>query len=163
MGARRSTRVTELERIADDLTRAIEGDAWHGPSIREILDGVSAGDAAAHPVSGTHSIWELLHHVTAWVRAVHQRALGHVCELDGEADWPPVRDASERAWAEAFERLRRAQGELFVTLNTWSDADLTGPVPNREYDRAHLLHGLAQHHAYHAGQMALLKRALERS
>jgi hypothetical protein len=39
--------------------------------------------------------------------------------------------------------------------------ELNAPVPNRDYDRAHLLHGLAQHHAYHAGQMALLKRALQ--
>ena len=54
------------------------------------------------------------------------------------------------------------ESELIATLRTLSDADLNGPVPNRDYDRAHLLHGLAQHHAYHAGQMSLLKRASQR-
>ncbi len=148
--------------IVDQLQRSLEGDSWQGSSIREILDGVTAEQAASHPVPGAHSMWELVHHATAWVRAVHARVLGRVTEPEGEADWPPVRDAGERAWVAANEDLRRAQADLLATLRTMSDGDLDGPVPNRDYDRAHLLHGLIQHHAYHAGQMALLKRALER-
>jgi uncharacterized damage-inducible protein DinB len=147
--------------IIDQLRRSVEGDSWQGASIREILEDVNARQAAAHLVPGAHSIWELVYHDTAWVRAVHSRVLGKVTELEGEADWPPVRDTGENAWTEAFEDLRRSQSELIATLETLSDVDLNAPVPNRDYDRAHLLHGLAQHHAYHAGQMSLLKRALQ--
>ena len=150
-----------MEGIIDQLHRSLEGDSWQGASIREILEGVTAREAAAHPVSGGHSIWELVYHVTAWVGAVHSRVLGKVTELEGEADWPPVRDTSEKAWMAAFEDLRRSQSELIATLKTLSDLDLNAPVPNRDYDRAHLLHGLIQHHAYHAGQMSLLKKALQ--
>ena len=153
--------MTGTKGIIDQLHRSVEGDSWQGQSIREILDGVNAREAAAHPVPGGHSIWELVHHVTAWVRAVHSRVLGKITELEGEADWPPVRETGEKAWAHAFEDLRRSLEELITTLESLSDADLNGPVPNRDYDRAHLLHGLAQHNAYHAGQMALLKRALQ--
>lgn len=153
--------MTGIDRIVDQLDRSLEGDSWQGPSIREILRGISASEAASHPIEGVHSIWELVHHVTAWIAAVHQRVLGHVCELEGEADWPPARDTSERAWVAAFEALRRAQADLVATLKSLTDADLDAGVPGREYDRAHLLHGLAQHHAYHAGQMSLLKRALQ--
>lgn len=153
--------MTELDGIVDQLRRAVEGDSWQGSSIRELLDGVSAASAAAHPIEGAHSIWELLLHVTVWVRAVHARVGGQVCEPEGDDDWPPVRDTSEKAWAAALADLRRAQAELLATLETMSDVDLGGAVPNREYDRAHMLHGLTQHHAYHAGQMAILKRALE--
>jgi uncharacterized damage-inducible protein DinB len=127
--------------------------------MREILDGVDARTAASHPAPGAHSIWEVLLHITAWVRAVRSRLLGKVSELEGEADWPPVRSASEAAWQAAFEDLRQAQAELFATVREFSDADLAGPVPNRDYDREFLLRGLAQHHAYHSGQMSLLKRA----
>ncbi len=150
-----------MEGIIDQLHRSLEGDSWQGASIREILEGVTATEAAAHPVPGGHSIWELVYHVTAWVRAVHSRVLGKVTELEGEADWPPVRDTSENVWTAAFEDLRRSQSELIATLKTLRDADLNAPVPNRDYNRAHLLHGLTQHHAYHAGQMSLLKRALQ--
>ncbi len=153
--------MTGMKGIIDQLHRSLEGDAWQGASIREILEGVTAREAAAHPVPGGHSMWELVYHATAWVRAVHSRVLGNVAELDGEADWPPViLPTSEDAWTAAFEDLRRAQSNLIATLETLGDADLTAPVPNRDYDRAHLLQGLAQHHAYHAGQMSLLKRAL---
>jgi uncharacterized damage-inducible protein DinB len=150
-----------MEGIIDQLHRSLESDSWQGASIGEILERLTAPEAAAHPVPGGHSIWELVYHVTAWVRAVHSRVLGKVSELEGEADWPPVRDTTEIAWTAAFEDLRRSQSELIATLKTLSDVDLNAPVPNRDYDRAHLLHGLAQHHAYHAGQMSLLKRALQ--
>jgi uncharacterized damage-inducible protein DinB len=146
--------------IIDQLGRSLEGDSWQGPSIREILEDVGAAEAAAHPVAGAHSIWELVHHVTAWTRAVHSRMLGKVTELEGDADWPPVGETGDEAWAATFADLRQAQSQLLAMLGALTDADLDGPVPNRDYDRAHLLHGLAQHHAYHAGQMALLKRAL---
>jgi hypothetical protein len=148
-----------LEGIVDQLQRSLDGDSWQGASIREILEGVTATEAAAHPVPDAHSIWELVYHVTAWVRAVHSRVRGRISELEGEADWPPVHDLGQSAWSAALEDLRRSQSELIATLRTLSDSELNAAVPNRDYDRAHLLHGLAQHHAYHAGQMALLKRA----
>ncbi|MGH9523318.1 MAG: DinB family protein [Terriglobales bacterium] len=149
--------------VIDDIQRSIEGESWQGPSIREILEGIGARDAAAHPIADAHSIWGLLLHVTAWIHACDSRVRGNITELAGESDWPPVHDTSESAWKAAFEDLRRAEAELTATLGKLRDDDLDGPVPNRPYDRAHLLHGLAQHNAYHAGQMSLLKRALKNS
>ena len=151
-----------IEGVIDELERSLEGEPWHGASLCEILKGVSAREAAAHPVVGAHSIWELAHHVTAWVRAVHSRVQGRATEPVGEADWPPVHDTSENAWTVALEELRRSQLELIATLKTLTDADLSASVPSRGYDRAYLLHGLTQHHAYHAGQMSLLKLAMKR-
>jgi len=34
--------MTEVERIVDQAQRAFEGDAWHGPSLMAILEGVTA-------------------------------------------------------------------------------------------------------------------------
>lgn len=152
--------MSEIERIVDDLHRSIEGESWQGPSIREILEGVSAADAASHPVVGAHSIWELVLHVTTWICVADERVRGHVSERSGETDFPQVRDSSEGAWKAALADLRKAEAELTQTLRGLSDDDLSGPVPNRNYDRAHMLRGISQHNAYHAGQMSLLKRAL---
>jgi uncharacterized damage-inducible protein DinB len=151
--------MTTIDRIIDELTRALESDPWHGPAIHDVVTGLSAVDACAHPVPGAHSIWELVHHVTAWVRAVHMRVNGKVCELEGEADWPPVRETNEKAWAAAINDLGVAHSELIATLKTLRDAQLSAVTPNRDYDLEHLLRGLIQHHAYHTGQMALLKSA----
>ena len=45
---------------------SFDGEAWHGPSLHEALDGCTADEARAHPVAGAHSVWELVRHVTAW-------------------------------------------------------------------------------------------------
>ena len=38
------------------------------PLCLEVLEGVSAEAAAAHPVAGAHSIWELVLHLTGTYR-----------------------------------------------------------------------------------------------
>ena len=151
--------MNQVQFIAEQVRRSLEADPWHGPSLLQVLDGVSAKVAAAHPVADAHSIWELLLHVTAWTRAVNLRIQGKAVELEGDANFPPVRESSELAWKAALDDLRRAHDELSATLKGLSDSDLTKPVQNRPYDYAFLLHGLPQHHAYHGGQMALLKKA----
>ena len=154
--------MSRIDRIIDELTRALEHDPWYGPSIQEVIGDLSAADADAHAVNGAHSVWELVHHVAAWTRAIHARVQGDICELQGEADWPPVRETSDAAWATARDDLRRAQSELIATLRTFDDSKLTAITPNRDYDLEHLLDGLIQHHAYHTGQMVLVKNATRR-
>ena len=60
----------ETGRINDQLQRAFQGKAWHGPSLKEALAGITADQAAARPVGNAHSIWELTHHIGAWADIV---------------------------------------------------------------------------------------------
>ncbi len=151
----------ETTRITDQLRRAIHGEAWHGPAILEILDGVNAQAAAAHPVPNAHSIWELLNHVTAWTRAIMRRMDGRAVELDGDANFPPVANSSEQAWQRAVSDFRAAQDELLSKLASVTPDQLRATVPGRQYNFLFMFDGLVQHHLYHAGQMALLKKARE--
>ena len=41
---------SETARLADQIRRAFQGDAWHGDSIKELLAGVTAATAAARPI-----------------------------------------------------------------------------------------------------------------
>ena len=56
----------EIERILDQLKRAYEGDAWHGPSVKEVLAGVTAEQAHARPPGNAHTIYELVPHIAVW-------------------------------------------------------------------------------------------------
>lgn len=145
--------------IADQLRRAVEGDAWHGPSVLETLKGVDAATAAARPVAGAHSIWEILHHITAWTIAVWRRLGGEALELEGADDWPPVTAAGEDAWQSALASFRQAQQALLAKINSITEDELSRTVPGKDYNASFMLHGLVQHHLYHAGQMAILKKA----
>src|SRR5208283_2460455 len=93
--------MSESARIADQMRRAFDGEAWHGDSLTEILEGVTAARAAAHPITGAHSIWELVLHIAAWDGAVLRRLGGAAVELSDAENFPAVREASEAAWRKA--------------------------------------------------------------
>jgi hypothetical protein len=42
----------ELERIEDQRRRGLEGRAWHGPAVLELLAGVTVAQAHARPIPG---------------------------------------------------------------------------------------------------------------
>ncbi len=154
----------EVARIGSQLKRASEGGAWHGPALLELLADVSAGQAAARPVAGAHSIWEIVLHVAAW-QGFAAHALGGEpmpTDLAEEEDWPPVADASEEAWRAAVAEAGEANRRLRQALRKLSDEDLERIVGGREYNVYFLLHGVVQHGLYHAGQIALLKKASAR-
>jgi uncharacterized damage-inducible protein DinB len=67
---------TESGRIADQLRRAFDGSAWHGPALIELLEDVDAATAAAKPRLKIHSIWELVLHIAAWDGAALRRLSG---------------------------------------------------------------------------------------
>ncbi|HVF55286.1 MAG TPA: DinB family protein [Pyrinomonadaceae bacterium] len=151
--------MTETERIKDQLRRAFEGEAWHGPSLREVLDGVTAERAALKPLAAAHSIWEIVNHLAAWNGAVRQRIKGARIETPDEGDWPPVVDKSEAAWAVALEWLAASHHELYEAVGALSDSVLDEPMREGGASSFYLtLQGTIQHYAYHAGQIALLKK-----
>ncbi len=150
--------IDEKSRIADQLKRAFEGDAWHGPAVLEVLEGVKASAAASKPVSGAHSIWELVLHITAWDGAIRRRMEGQALQLSPEQDFPPVKDTSDAAWRAALEGLKQRHSDLIQGVLAMPDHRLTSQVPGKDYDFYHMLHGAAQHELYHAGQIALLKK-----
>ena len=153
--------MSELQSIVDELRRASEGEAWHGPSVREALSGVTATQAAARPITEAHTIWEIVHHIAAWEVFVRRRLEGEVIgEVPPEEDWPPVPDTTEKAWQQALDSLRAANRELREAVAGVAPSRLNEMVPGKDYTFYVMLHGVAQHATYHAGQIALLKKAL---
>jgi uncharacterized damage-inducible protein DinB len=151
---------TEASRIADQLRRAFDGSAWHGPALLEILADVDAATAAARPILNAHSIWELVLHIAVWDRSGLVRLEGTKYQPTGEDNFPPVIKASEAAWRKAAIETKRTHEKLVRTVAALPDARLWDRVPGKRYDFYHLLHGIAQHELYHAGQIAILKKAL---
>ena len=153
--------MSEKACIADELRRAFGGGAWHGDALFEILEGVKAAQAAAHPARNAHSIWELVQHIAAWDGAVRRRMSGAAVTLSDEQNFPPVADSGEGAWRRTLEQARRVHDELIEAVSNFPEERLGEKVPGKEgahYTFYYMLHGAAQHAAYHAGQIALLKK-----
>ena len=152
--------MTEIERISDQLRRAHEGEAWHGPALEEILKGVDAQRALLRPLADSHNIWEIVLHIGAWEAMVRRRLSGEVVvDVTPEQDWPPVRDTGEAAWQKTLEEFRRGYEQLQQTMGRLTDRQLNEPIPGMGYNIYFMLHGIVQHALYHAGQIAILKKA----
>src|SRR5215469_4902911 len=132
--------MSEIQQIVEELGVSFEGEPWHGPSLLEILEGVGAKTAAAKPIVGAHSIWELVLHVTAWEQAIRTRiAERRALQLSDEQNFPTVSDTSEEAWKQAMESLRRNHQELVQTVGGLNRARLTEQVPGKPYDIGFML------------------------
>src|SRR5450755_3226382 len=151
--------VSEAARIADQLRRAFDGSAWHGPALLELLEDVDAATAAAEPLPDVHSIWELVLHVAVWDDAALRRLDGKKWQPTGLANFPAVTKPSEAAWRRAVAAAKRSHDRLVKTVAALPDSRLGDRVPGKRYDFYHMLHGIAQHELYHAGQIAILKKA----
>ena len=152
--------MSEIKRISSQLRRAFRGKAWHGPSVMEILENVTAEQAAAHPIPGAHSIWELVLHIRTWERVALRRIEEQApFEVSDEEDWPAVKETTEHAWKNALNSLTLNHDALSEIISRLDESRLSDIVPGTEYSVYFLLHGVIQHDLYHAGQIALLKKA----
>jgi uncharacterized damage-inducible protein DinB len=145
--------------LADQLRRAFQGDAWHGPALLKLLEDVDAATAAAKPLPNVHSIWELVLHIAAWDAAAFRRLQGEKVQLTGAANFPVVPNPTDAAWRKAFAQVKRTHDTLVKTVAALPETRLRERVPGKKYDFYHMLHGVAQHELYHAGQIAILKKA----
>jgi uncharacterized damage-inducible protein DinB len=150
---------TECDRIADQLFRMIEGDAWHGPPVSALLADVPADVAASHPIPGAHSIWELVHHMAAWAAIARRRLGGEIVQVTPVEDWPPVEVTTPAAWTVATQALERSHADLRRAVLALGDGHLEDRTPGKPHSLYVLLHGIVQHTGYHAGQVAVIKRA----
>jgi uncharacterized damage-inducible protein DinB len=161
--------MSEIDRIIDELEREHQGDPWHGSALRAIVEGITHQQAAAKPILPTHSIWELVLHITAWKGEVRRRLSGAPAAEPQEGDWPSVGETTAERWRAALDRLEAVHRDLLSAIHALPERKLDEPS-NDPRDRETgagvsyyvLLHGIVQHDVYHSGQIALLKKALIR-
>jgi uncharacterized damage-inducible protein DinB len=150
---------SEIERLADQAKKMFHGEAWHGPALMEVLADVDAKLAAAHPMPGAHSIWELVLHLSATQEVLLRRIAGQSAGLKEADFWPAVPAVSETAWAQTLEQLRHQEAQLRQAIANFPPDRLDGRLTAEGSSTYNNFHGYIQHTAYHAGQINLLKKA----
>ncbi len=153
--------------LADQLRRGYDGDPWHGWPLTRSLAGLDAAAAAARPLPAAHSIWELVLHITGWTGEVTRRLAGAPPGQPAKGDWPEVGATTPERWQAALAALTEAHVELeratrALPPEQWremvgSERDVAAGTG---VTKAQLVNGLVQHDAYHAGQIALLRKGL---
>ena len=110
------------------------------------------------PIPTGHNIWELVLHITSWAGIVRRRLTGgQASPLDGE-DWPETEGVSAEHWRAAVDALAESHDRLCEVVGKLSDEALHANAPGNSTSVAYMLHGTAQHDAYHGGQIVMLKK-----
>lgn len=158
------TNVAPIMRLLiENIQPATGRQGWHGgASPLGSLRGVDAVQAAWKPAPGRHSIWELALHIAYWKYAVRRRLEGGEGEgfARSPANWPAVPDpADEKAWKADRAVLRSEHQRLLEAVKAVSPSQLGArPRGSAKWTFGELILGIAQHDAYHAGQIQLMKR-----
>ncbi len=143
----------ENNKIINLLQQSFHGPAWHGPSVKEVLSTVTAS-TALQKVSTSHTIIELVLHMTAWRNFVSKRLLGdNDFDVSEMANFPKGTD-----WTAALDALQQSQEELVRAIRQFPEVKMDVIVPTRDYDFYTMLQGIIQHDIYHTGQIVLLKK-----
>ncbi len=153
--------------IIDQLARIQDGDPWYGDSIARVLEGLTHEEAAAHPIGGAHSIWELVLHLRSWIDEVARRLDTGVAQEPPAGDWPEVPAPTAAHWRATQAALAQAHADLRERLRGLPEGqldkivgDVRNPALGTGVTYLVMLHGLLQHDTYHLGQIGLLRKAL---
>jgi uncharacterized damage-inducible protein DinB len=144
---------SEVQKIIDIVKHTYEKNAWHGPSVKEVLATVTESEAFKK-TGDSNSIIELVAHMTAWRTYVIEKLKGNATfELSDEQNFP-----KEKNWKKALAALEASQTELVHQLEQTPDSLLNEKVPNRPFKFFTMLHGIIHHDLYHTGQILLIKK-----
>lgn len=150
--------MTQGEILSDEIRRSLRGDAWHGPALRDLVANMAAEEAMQRPIPTAHSIWELVLHITSWANIAQRRIAGGQPEpFEGE-DWPVVGGFTSELWDNANIALSESYERLSEIVLGMTNDELEAKAPQSDRSIGGMVSGVAQHAAYHGGQIAILKK-----
>jgi DinB superfamily len=152
--------VDTAELVLALLDEAYEKKTWHGPNLKQSIKGVTAKQAAWRPGPGRHNIWEVMLHAAYWKYALRRRIEGGKrgsFALKGSNFFarPEKGKLHEAAWSADKKLLEREHSAMREAV-----ANLLRTA--RDAKEMRQLYGVAFHDIYHAGQIRLLRRLMER-
>jgi uncharacterized damage-inducible protein DinB len=151
--------VSEIKEIINELKNIHDGNAWHGSSLKDALDGIKAEQAAVRPLKQAHSIWEIVAHIEGWEDVFLRRLEGQGTSEPETGDFPVPAEQSEKAWKEMLQKLKNTHRELLNVVEKLPDSVLETKIAGKDYSYRFLLRETVNHKVYHSGQIALLKKA----
>jgi len=153
-------RATALE---DLLAEAWTGPAWHGPALREVVHSLAPEQAIVRLRDASHSPWALILHAAYWKHRVRCRIANERGSRFARkpSNFPaPPREPDVTRWREDLAGLDTHAEALLALAATLRDRDLDRPAGRYTVEAS--LRGIALHDLYHAGQIRMLQRMIER-
>lgn len=156
--------VTETEALRAHLVKALEGRQAH-VDLETTLAKIAFEDLGQRPKGASYTLWEVLEHLrlAQWDIVEFSKSPGHVSPEYPEGYWPESRAPEDEAeWRQCRDAIL-ADLEAMKALVSDAGVDLFAAIPNGEGQtvlREAML--VADHNAYHLGQIVLMMKMLGR-
>jgi uncharacterized damage-inducible protein DinB len=165
VGASADARVDPAVGVLLDQLSPPSGRSWFGgPTLHGSLRGLDARVAARPPGPGRKSIWQVALHAAYWKSTARRRITGATAEKfpRSPSNWPSLPlNADARAWDADRELVKLEHERLLEAVRALDPRGLDVIPPGAKvYTVRQLVLGIAEHDAYHVGQIQLLKRLL---
>ena len=154
----------EVLLIAGQIKDAYEGEPWFGRSIKEILNELDV-DIVFEKPNDQHSIVQLLWHMINWKEFVISRLANDNekgVQYFEHNDWRALDHSDKTLWPKGLQQFAKLHNELVEMIEQQNDVLLSEQVSGRNYDFRKLLYGIIQHEIYHLGQIAYIKKMLQK-
>jgi uncharacterized damage-inducible protein DinB len=155
---------SEILLLAQQLNDAYEGQPWFGRNTKELLNEIDESIAFEKP-NGQHSILELLWHMITWKEFAISRLQNDsnkTLDYFEKNDWRNLDHSDKTLWQEGVQRFSTLHKEFTAVIGQQKDELLSENVSERNYSFRKLLYGILEHDIYHLGQIAYLKKLLQK-
>lgn len=152
--------LTILSALHDQLDSVYHGKAWHGPTLRGALRGISAQEAGKAVNQSSHSIADIALHCAYWKYSVRRRLQNSkrgTFAWKGSNWFTLPKPLTEELWHKILNTLDEEHNALRKAVESFPSSHL-GRIPKgSRYSYFQLIQGIAAHDVFHAGQVRLLK------
>ena len=149
--------------VREQVIKLLRGGQAH-LTLDEVIKDLPANLRGVKPKGAPHTAWQLVEHIriALWDILEFSRDAKHVSPPWPDGYWPKVeKPPSNDAWTKSIETIRRDMAALEKLVEN-PKTDLYEKIPHgtgQNILREALL--VADHNAYHVGQLMLLRRMLD--
>lgn len=147
------------ERIIKQLEGFYNGQNWVADNLEKKIFYLTPIVAMKKVEGHSHSIAELVRHITAWRNFVVQKLTGndgYDIEIDS-ADWP-----EPAGWDSTREEFAVCHQNIINAISNFPVEKLGNKVPGRNYSFMFLINGIVEHDYYHYGQIGSVLSAINK-
>ncbi|MBC9915403.1 DinB family protein [Chitinophaga varians] len=148
------------EHLASSIEALYNGKPWLDVTFREHLSRIDARQAVKS-LNGSNNIWQIVNHVIFWHQRVERYMHNEPPEKDGDLpDFYMPENHGEENWQATIHRLEHSFDQMAATIRKFPEEALFDTFPGTDKKAVYYLQGLAEHDAYHLGQIVILRKYL---
>jgi len=135
------------------------GSPWYGETVDAKLSDVSDDNAFQQPISGVHSVGEIVSHMIYWRKALIAKLEGGTFKTSMESpdNWKNIKELKTSGWKNLKSSFDESQHTITSLLEKQSD-DFLKTEYSQGISMESLIQGIIDHDIYHLGQIGLVKK-----